>query len=339
MYLRCRSCHDALWVEFPSEANRIVTVQCKTCGQEYDLQAGRAPARVSRAVAKQARQVAKGEGIDLPGAYSVVLGALTVEDVQRVQAPAAKSTHGQSGDESYDEAFEPAVKTGLLTAREATQRGQRTSYAQALASRYGFAIAIAYDVADNRVSLLNALRKQPNSGAVPIELKFKAQGASALRWAFAGGTLLLLLAVIYRPEAPVPVALKNTTRTIGAAEVKTDSKGLPVSVSALDPESVLEAYCAADSRQRLKPRGIVASAREVRGMRLGLLRRVQAPNEFLGIDIREDRNSNRWVAGDGVAPIVATRAPAGAELGLANAIGLHPAATTKTYVPPSGAAR
>jgi hypothetical protein len=326
MHIRCSSCHGAVWVELPTEKNQAAAACCKTCGQEYEFPSGRGPARVGKTLARDARQLAEERGVDLAGAYSVVLGTMTIEDVERVRAapapvaaaPRAAGTAFEADQDGlrYDPAFESAVRDGLLTSREAIQRGQRSMYAGMLAKRYRMTLETAYDVADNRISLLGAIRRNPQSETLPLELSLKKKNAWPLYGAIAATALVAILAVTFRPAAVVATVGRGATHTVGQAEIKTDGEGRILSVSALDPHSVLDAYCVADARRRFEPLGLTTPAEAVAGLRLGMMKRLLGSKEFLVIEIREDQKAGRWLAGDGVNPLVAAVAPPGAAAGI-----------------------
>lgn len=341
MHIRCKSCHTAVWLEIPETTDRAASVGCKTCGQEYRLTADRRPDRTGRKLAREARRLAESNGIDLPGAYSILLGAMTLEEVRRIRtggAPAAElppvaatpraEPAGDAGRARlpYDPAFEHAVKEGLLTPQEAAQRGQRSSYAGIVASRHNLPLPVAFDVADNKLSLLVALRQSAKAGTAPIELAFEPPRGVPLRFGLLGSAALIALAVVFRPTIPVPVAEHaDTTRVVQGGEVRTDADGRVVSVSGPDPRTVLASYCAADREQRFEAMGLVPPPTGGVGTRLGLLRRVGGSDVLLSIEIHENRALERWVAGGGVEPLVAGPAPSGAANGIRRLVPPAPA--------------
>ena len=55
------------------------------------------------------------------------------------------------------------------------------------------------------------------------------------------------------------------------------------------------------------------AASETAPVRIGLLRNAGQPEALQAIAIRKDPGTSRWYSGDGVRPLVANLAPAGAE--------------------------
>jgi hypothetical protein len=267
-------------------------------------------------LAAEARQLASSHEIDLPAAYSIVLGTMSLAEVQAVQVRAAvelppmETAPATGGNEdSYDPDFEPAVREGHLTPAQACRRGRRIAYAESIANRYGLPMAAAYDVADNRISLLLALWQNPAPASATVELGPARQARATLHWAFAGAAVLLVFAAYFRPGPAVSDERNSATRRVGSVEVRTDASGRITLVAAADPRSVLDGYCSAHESEQLRPLGVIASVAASRDARLGLFRRAGTPSETLSIDILENRRAQRWIAGDGVTPIVEGRAP------------------------------
>ena len=77
---------------------------------------------------------------------------------------------------SYDARFRPAVEAGFLTVRQAIQRGNRRAFAARIAQRHGLPLKVAFEVADNRISLREATRQKAGSG-VPRQAREAAAPA------------------------------------------------------------------------------------------------------------------------------------------------------------------
>jgi len=315
--IRCANCHATVWIQSAERGARSVAVTCGGCGQQYHIRAGSILDRNDRSMATRARQLAKDEHLDLPSAYSVLLGVATAEELRELSgAPATPDRTASSGGPTaggYDRAFQSAIDDGLLSARQATERGQRNTLVALLASRHRLSQAVAGDVADNRISLLEALRsRKPTAGTVR---------AGARRGVAAPLAVLLLLigaigiAAATRESRVRPMAGRGTTGPFGATEVRTTSDGGIVQVLGPDPKSVLRAYCAA-SEHPLEPLEIVPLAHDGERSRLGLLRDPRHPAELQAITIREDRASGRWRAGEGSRALRPRPAPDGAERAL-----------------------
>jgi hypothetical protein len=122
-----------------------------------------------------AQRFAQAHQIDLPSAYSVLLGIATVDQIRSgdpvptapargVQAGAAESPGG-SRKPTYDAGFRQAVAEGRLTVQQAIERGNRNVYASRLAKRHKLPMRLAYEVADNKLTLREAVgRNEPTGG-------------------------------------------------------------------------------------------------------------------------------------------------------------------------------
>ena len=277
--------------------------------------------RSEDALAEAARQLAGDEGVDLPGAYSTLLGIMTLEQVRELGTQASVSCRSVRPDPEmgrrrvqHDRAFQQAIDDGYLTPVQAAQRGSREAYAERLAARHKLPRELALAVTDNRASLLYALRNRPAPSAGKAAEVDLRRGTGRQILALAGLTAVIIAGLLLLPQSPkAPVVSRSTPRTIGTADLITSDRGEVLGVMGPDPRSVLRAYCAADTREaRLEPLDVVPSARLGSGARYGLLRDPRRPDDLLAIAILEDRESNRWQAGDGRTPLVATLAPEGA---------------------------
>jgi len=332
--IRCKSCHGAVWVELESAGAQAHRFACPTCSKEYRVDGGPNASRSEEHLATEARQLVRETQIDLPSAYSVLLGVMTLEEVLELgeasaapsDLPAAAPPGGGSRSVAFDPEFRPAVEAGLLSPAQAMQRGIRSKYVHMLVVRHGLPDALALQVADNRISLLEALRRRGPEPGPPVEVSVPAPPPARTRgrWGTAGlvaGLLVIVAALLYRASAPsrgpAPSGSPRLSSVMGA-DVLSDESGRPVRISAAAPRTVLSAFCAADFGRRfeavdLVPLGEGGDERsgDSRGDMLGLMRRVGRSGEMLSIVVREDRTSNRWVAGDGSSPLEPQPAPPG----------------------------
>jgi hypothetical protein len=165
-------------------------------------------------------------------------------------------------------------------------------------------------VADNRVSLIEAIRERAGGEQVVVRLD-PAPPRRRFRGWVAGALGLVAVVLGLHAWLGADRAAAPARRTIGAAEVVTDARGRILRVSGPDPRSVVAAYSEAGPPPgRLEVVGVMPSAR--RSVRLGLLRDRSDRQSLLAITIREDSQADHWVAGDGATPLVAEPAPAGA---------------------------
>ena len=320
MHIRCKGCHGTIWVERQGSAEPLAVLQCRTYGQDYRLEEAHRLRPGEKRLAREARKIAKTYGIDMPGAYSVLFGMMSAEDVLELghnASTACRSTavappSTEPGKRiPYDSAWQPAIDAGLLTAYQAAQRGQRERYALMISNRHGLPMSVAYNVADNQVSLLNCLRdRRPGEGDETV-LNVPAPDRSVL-WVALSISALLIAAVVLHFASSVVSRGSIAVRTILGAEVRTDSQGQVVRVAGPDPRSVLTAYCASRPEPAIEPVDIIPSARHGADVRLGLFREKDNPSNIYMIDISEDRAAAGWVVGDGAAPVIPAPAPRGA---------------------------
>lgn len=333
MIIRCKSCQGTIWLQ--TDQKHSATVACKQCGQEYRFQAWEQLRSAERRLSENARRLAREENIDLPGAYSVLLGIMQVNEVRelgdhastacRTTAPSTGAPpesppdepQGSSHSFRYDPAFRAAVEEGLLTPRQAMERGKRDTYAGLVSNKHGLPMEKAYDVADNRLSLLEALRRRTAAPPQAVGVRLRPNWTRFAVWCavalipvglvtahFSGGGI----------DAGVPDSHGvPTIEFVGEVELRADDRGRVVQVLGPDPLSVLKTYC--DSGLPggpFQPLKVVPSRRPGTRSRVGLLRNPR--KKLLAITIQEDRERNRWVAGDGRGPLVPKRAPDGAEV-------------------------
>jgi hypothetical protein len=286
---------------------------CRACGQRYEVEALKRT--TEQRLFEDSRRLAQQHSIDVPGAYSVLLGIMTLEEVREIgEAGSPGPAQGQDLQEiHYDPAFGKAVADGLLTARQAMERGNRESYAALLVKRHDLSIDAAYRVADGRASLLETLRERGGGTRDPLRVSVLSGPARPVKWAAAAALLLGTLSLAFYVKSGRPVgAGRLVTEKIGAVELLLDTGGRVFQVSGPNPRSVLRAYCgAALPGRRLELVNLIAAAQP--GARLGLVRDPADVSKLLAVTIREDAATQRWIAGDGLAPIVAGPAPAGAE--------------------------
>jgi hypothetical protein len=230
-----------------------------------------------------------------------------------------------SGEQSYDPGFEPAVSKGQLSVRQARERGDRVAYATRLAARHKLGMKLAFQVADNATTLRAALEQRrrpedPTAARAEDDAPAIAHGTSApfgvrpSMWALAvaGGLCAL---VFLRPEPqPLLGTAESTRHEVGLAEVVTDSRRRVVEVVGPNPLSVLSAFCRSGrDAGRFEAIDIVPSPIDPGRVRIGLLREPNDAENVLAITIRVDADRQLWVTGDGRSPVQTRRAPPGAE--------------------------
>ncbi|MCP3982309.1 MAG: hypothetical protein GY716_23650 [bacterium] len=320
MTLRCKHCHGSIWIQAEDSSGGSAGVSCRTCGQTYTLNAWPAVGKGRSELAKRARRLARDEKLDLQGAYSVLLGIATADELREIGAGASTlRTPATDGERTqrFDRAFQPAIDEGLLSGRQAAERGNRDTFAANLASRHQFPMDIAYDVTDNRISLLEAIRKRP-ADAIPLGIEVPSRNRRPLVLGMLALALAIVLVVNHESRDGRNAAAAE--QIVGNTTVATDDRGRPIEVSGPDPRSVLRTYCLVSDRSgRWQPLKIVPTTQaDDQRTRLGLLRDTHDPEALLAITIHEDLQRGLWRAGAGNEPILAHPAPSGIEQSITN---------------------
>ena len=240
-----------------------------------------------------------------------------VRELERARAaggaqPATRKERDSPRKLAFDPAFRPAVEAGFLTPRQAMERGSRETYAQRLRLRHQISSQLAQAVADNRLPLMEALRKRDAAKRDPLPVGVPAGPPARTVGLVAALLLVALAAGLFRGTVQKRSTVEHVEE-LGRAELRTDGQGRVVQLLGPDPKTVLRSYCASGEDGPFEALGVVPSSLPGARARLGLLRDSTDPQKLLAITIREDRDSGRWVAGDGQAPLTAKPAPAGAE--------------------------
>jgi len=322
--IRCKKCRGVVPVRLTDEDVGPGSATCCNCGSKYRFDVPEKSSRPGRSLSERAQRLAAHHGIDRPGAYSVLLGIMTPDELRKLDDPASAPSCPAPDDDRrkhhYDRAFQPAIDGGKLTARQAAERGNREAYAGILSSRHGLTDEEALAVADNRYSLLEAIRlreqRKERETAQPGVAGGRISRAAVLTAVLAVLAVLAYSGFVTRNRRATLAAglTPGMPRAVGAASVTTDERGRVVEVIGPDPRTVLRTYCVEGSKNaRFEPLDVVPSSRLGPGVRIGLLRDPRHPDDLLAISIREDRESNHWRAGDGHRPLVAAAAPVGAE--------------------------
>lgn len=230
---------------------------------------------------------------------------------------------------TYDSAFEPAVAEGLLTVQDAWARGSREAYSIGLQRRYGLTSVLALEVADNRLSLHEALEilDRQASGTL-FEL---TDTNPRTRWFWLPVAVMIAGSLLFLGrygdqlwEHQVRVARELEQRSLAPAsrspaaaarkqpiadsavglKVLRDAYGRVTLVSAGRPVAVLDEICRLASEsgscawkqlRQLRPRHA--------GHRVGRFAPAQDDGEIWVVRIHLNRSSGRWIAGTGLRPL------------------------------------
>ena len=320
---RCGSCHRVMYVTESSHTGGMSVAACTHCSQQHmmpDLSLLRLTLTL-----EMAREVAREHRIDLPAAYSILMGILTVEQVLDTYAskPTEEVPATEMDSESLalemDPAFHAAVQAGTLTARSAIQRGSRSAFASRLALRHGLSESVALDVADNKTSLISAIRQR---GALE-PIRVLRPGAWSVRHRMALLVAALALVVVatgafksswQKVEATAnsqrTAATEKLRRVIESANTRLDDYGRVTEVRGSDPRHVLIAYCnKVNIDGRPTPVEIVQSDPPENGVRLGIFTDPRHGGDRFAIRIERRGGARSWIAGGGGEPIPVVPAP------------------------------
>ncbi len=344
VYIRCSKCHGAVWIPDASKDNTETERTCGECGAAYRIEILRSFENTRNRLGRAARELGREKGIDLPGAYSVLLGVMSLEQLVEIgEATLAPAVTLQSEARSspglfdYDPEYKGAVSEGLLTARQALERGSRKAQVLRLEQRHDLPNDLAELVADNRLSLLAAVRKREMRKAThdkitvrwedrPRPRPFLAAAVAILATLAVGGYgLRLWLAQVdmaHQAETAAAVAIATESKVersdpeettlpvpeVGAApagtSITTDQSRQPLEIRGPTPKAVLLAYCSAgEDANFVEPVELASAEPNQRGLRFGILRDWRDGTQTHAIQIRQDHRTRRWFAGDGAHPI------------------------------------
>jgi hypothetical protein len=259
------------------------------------------------------------------------IGALDADSVDASEEREVLADRAPDGvrRRSYDTAFEPAVAEGLLTVQDAWARGSREAYSVGLQRRYELTSALALDVADNRLSLHEALETLDRQASGTLFELMDTNRRERWFWlpvaVVIAGSLLFLgrygdqmwehqvriareleqrsLTPASRPAAASARKQPIAASTVGL-KVLRDAYGRVTRVSAGKPVAVLEEICRLASEsgscawkelRQLQPRHA--------GHRNGRFAAAREGGEIWVVRIHLNRSSGRWIAGTGLRPL------------------------------------
>jgi hypothetical protein len=239
---------------------------------------------------------------------------------------------------AFDPGFAEAVREGSLTPQQALERGDRRALALRLSQRHRLSMELALRVADNRVTVHQALQQKavreakepprPQTSVSHGVWNFMVFSVGAMILAGLGvhvyhvwGEYLAKRGMAFLEAAPAAAATRaHITAPAGGPPVpappppmtvpKTDTTGQIVEVVGPDPRSVLISFCITGRQSgRREPIEIAPTVPPDASARWGVFRSLDNPAmPPRAILIRKDGRTGRWSAGDGRTPIM-TQAP------------------------------
>ena len=180
MYIRCADCMASSWIPSLSPGEAAARASCQSCGRSYELHPVAELGQTAREHYRTATQFAAENAVDLPGAYSVLLGIMHLDqarlaaelppdDEQPLAEPAPPPRQPPPREASapprerlpFDAGFTQAVSEGCLTVQQAIERGDRKAWARRISARHGLPMEQALRIADNRENLHSAILAKP----------------------------------------------------------------------------------------------------------------------------------------------------------------------------------
>lgn len=305
MRIRCGACHGSIWIQTTDATDEQAFASCGDCTQKYDLRPKLKEVDLYD-FQRDAHDFARNAGIDLPAAYSVLLGITTLAKIQDYY-----EQNATPGPARFDPSFADAVAAGNLTPQQAALRGTRDVFARKLVERHQISMEHALEVADNRTPLLEAVRRgseaeRRGSEAEPVKLvKPERRRIPFLRIVLAAGAILAVAAVVMLSRNPEETTLPARTQVVPkaqrviaslqevATEVVYDSEGRATQVTGGNPEVVLHAYCRSVKGFRSEAVSLQAAGDDWNGL-------YRSRGVLYSITIRWDPTRKLWVAGDAV---------------------------------------
>ena len=164
MHACCANCLSSTWIEPARPTGEIRRVACGDCAQSFVVTHARELGNTAAEHYRAMVRFAHANDIDMPCAYSVLLGVMPLAQAKAIRRSRAEGQPTPEPEakplpDNLDPGFHTAVREGSLTIRDALNRGNRDAFASALVNRHGLASALAFDVADNRISLRRAIRR------------------------------------------------------------------------------------------------------------------------------------------------------------------------------------
>ena len=299
MRIRCGACHGSIWIQTVTGDDGQELAACGECSRKYDLKSKLKEIDLY-SFQRDAHDFARNAGVDLPAAYSILLGITTLEKVQDMLEQGSGS-----GQANYDRSFAEAVAAGLLTPQRAALRGKREVFAEKLVQRHQITMEHALEVADNKVPLLEAVRRvqqveildfEPVRGRSPYLKLLIAAGATLVVIAAAAVVIIMQYPdVILEPirekqEISKPSRLISSLQEV-VTDVVYDDNGLATEVTGGNPRAVLDAYCRTVKPFRAEPVSLEASGKNWNGL-------YRSRGVLYRISIRWDASRLLWVTGN-----------------------------------------
>jgi hypothetical protein len=342
MYIRCAVCQASSWIR-PVLPGGPTKVRCADCGRSYAVQPPPELGESAEQHYAAALEYAKAHEIDLPAAYSVILGVMSLDQAHELRQTVAsrrKRRTRRSTEAGPPTKREPQRKapgaaaggrsgaSGSVPAEPAydpnLDHAQQRIVARQLALRHALPVDIALQVVENKLTLRQALL-QKAVAPPPAMVERKRRSASALQKLLVLGLATAVVVVVsqgiwkrYLAELnasrPAPVMSARPVEVVAtpasAPVVPDPLRGVEIRT---DPAGEIVELSGPDPRSVLLAycsAGVAAGQREplelaapVPGLRMGIFQDYGALGMLHAIKIRKNVRSGQWVAGNGHHPI------------------------------------
>ena len=315
MYLRCSQCHAPTWIRSLVPGTFDSTVACAECDHEHDLSRAEELGRDNKSQHATAQAFADQNGVDLPTAYSVLLGLVDLDAAREHDA-----AQRQEARKAAAPTVTPDPEPAPMPQRPRAPRGARAPRRQAEAppnAASNVTIHVERESAEERKRLtVGQFVLITIFAALVIGLTFRhatttmaemAQDAREAEKNTIASAEAMESAAEKEREAAIE-AQKDQTPEALRATVERDEYGRVIRVEGPNPQTVLDAYCDAmrDGIER-KPLGIAQASPPDASERFGVFQDYSRLESDHAIRISRDRDSRRWVAGTGRGPITTRR--------------------------------
>ena len=350
MYIHCSRCHEPTRIRSLVPGLVEPAVKCQDCGQEHDLSRSSELGETGKQQYEIASEFASRNGVDLPTAYSILLGLMTLQEARDAAVAQKAKQRKKTGpaDTPIEIADSPAIEADMAIeivdsgtdmsveimdspATEADtfvsdtpgppvrRRGAAAQRLRPPRKEKKVTIHVEREMAKERRQLT---LRQIILLAVLGSLALGLSGRHAyLTWrglveegrTAQRNTVASAEAVQSGEEKALAEARKNQSDVPAAlqATVLRDSDDRVTQVSGPNPMTVLKAYCeAASDTYEREPLELAQASPPTPDERFGIFRDFSRLETNRAIRISQDHESQRWVAGDGQTPIPTREAPA-----------------------------
>jgi len=353
MYIQCSRCNEPTWIRSLVPGLVDAAVKCPDCGHEHDLSRADELGETGKEQYELATEFANRNSVELPTAYSILLGLMTLQEARDLAAAVQKEKQREKTAAAEPAADEPALGVDRSVLSEATPldegdavvllsdtdepddnvarptprpsaapRRQHSNAARHRRARPrskdNVTIHVARDMAKERLQLTG---RQIGLIIVLASLTLGLSGRHAYRtWqglveegkTAQRNTVASAEAIKSAERKALAKSRKNQADKPNALEatVLRDAENRITQVIAANPMIVLTAYCtAASATHEQEPLELAQASPPTPDERVGIFRDFSRLEANRAIHIRQDREAQRWIAGDGITPLESRLAP------------------------------